>query len=182
MRSLLRKSNDGHLLQGKQLFQFVPFYFQKVYPSFENRNLLMPIIANKLQVLKAVIIFNMILVMDYLPQMKIAAKMFCHYKAMLKNISPLGCHWIKEVFWPNFNTDITPAITSSALPQVAFGASMRQSNFGSLFWGRKFKSIGARTAPWVRGQVFAGSNPSFFPAINTSVPNKSAPALLVAIL
>lgn len=142
----------------------------------------MPIIRDKLKILYSIVIFNMVLVVDYFPSMKITTEMFSHYKAMFVNISPAFCHRIEEIIGVKSNQYVATPIGSPAPPPImVLTSKMRKSYLGSLFRRRNLKPVSTGVAPQMSGQVFTCGNPSFFTAINATVPNKSAPAISVAV-
>ncbi len=125
------------------LAKFLILNFKMSNSVFKNSNLHVPVVRNKLKVLYAIIKRVIILMMHYLPRMKIAPKMFSHYEAMFKHIAPLICHQIKKVISVDFNRYIlstcTSRFTTTAPPRRmidAFSSNARKMTFGTLLIGR----------------------------------------------
>ena len=99
-------------------------------------------------------------VVNQFPRMKIATKMFRHYKAMLEDVASTVCHRIEEVIGINLDADITSRGNACASSPKVVSRARRLVVTTSAFcathvkWGAPLKN-----------------NPSFFAAIYTSVPN-----------
>ncbi len=124
------------------------------YSSFQNSDLHMSIITNKLQVLKSIIIFNAILMVYDLPSMKATTKMFRHYKAVFTNIIAMFLnHRVKEIIWKQSDKHVSMSIHSSATPPCrSFPPNASFSRAG--------------TTKFITQSPLYHTEPSFPPAVN----------------
>src|SRR3990167_2118690 len=91
---------------GKQSFKPENFPLQ-------NCDLSVPIIRNKLKIFYSIIISNVIFMVDDFPRMKVTPQVFCHNKAMFKNISIFISHREKEIIRVYHNRNVTISQFSS---------------------------------------------------------------------
>ncbi len=133
-------------------------FFKISNPLFKYSYLLMSIVSNKLKVLNAVIIFDTILMMDYLPRMKTSPQMFSHDKTMLTNITSLSNHRIEEIIRENFNFNIAQSSCSTTFPKmVAFTST------ASIF-------ITAIATKQIYRFILRKMNPSFLATVRARSP------------
>ena len=138
----------------------------KVFNTFlKYCNLLVPIIRDELKVLYSVIRSIVVFVMYKFPSVKIATKMFCHYKAVFQNSAIGSCHWIKEIIWRNiYHNVMIPLYPPSPFPcNTIYTTSCLDIYI-----------VTTPDAARIFGRTFYQRNPSFFSTVNTGVPNHFA--------
>ncbi len=150
--------------------------FQSLYLHLKNSYLLVSIITDKLKIVYSVVVSNMVLMVNYLPRMKITPQVLSHYKAVFLNITLCISHWIKEVVWVNLYGKIaTPIFCSSASPIVAVRSYSQPLKFGFLLWSlfSIIEFVRTMATSQILRLSFNRVNPPFLPTINTGVPNAS---------
>ncbi len=146
----------------KSLTQLLILNLQLLYLHLKYSYLIVSIIRDKLKILYTIIIFDMVLMMDYLPAMEIAAKGLCHYKAVFKDIAVFSHHLIKKVIGIKFYTDITlRRIVSATLPSRVFITLLRPMTISTMATFKGTRSI----------FTYFVCNPTFLPTTFTNVPN-----------
>ncbi len=122
--------------------------------------LFMSIITYQLKILYLVIFLVVILVMNYLPSVKVSAKMLGHYEAMFENISHTPSHLKEKVFRIKFDKPITSVpFEFSSFPHMIFSTEkvldIKPTRTGKASW---------------YSAIFAKFHPSFLATIGASKP------------
>lgn len=122
--------------------------------------------GNKFQILNPIVIFDAILMVDFLHWQKATIKMLCHYQAVFKHIVFLACHWIKWVIRQKQNLPIPSIRPCSSSPMGTCGAPWFGALNGTLV--TKIGKIGALSgivahpaflATFLTRQQYSPSNP-----------------------
>ena len=136
-------------------------FLKAVYLPLQNAYLFMLSVTDKLKVLKSVIIFDAIDMVNDLPQVKIATKRLSHDQTVFGDVIPLCRHRVKEIVWLNINQPIASRHRHAASPEDVLGAEI-------------LPHIRAGYAPWVLCDTIQASCPSRFPADKTCGPDGCA--------
>lgn len=101
------------------------------------------------------------LVMHQFPTMKIATKVFCHYKAVFKNIAIFISHWIKEIVGVNLSCNVTT--DSFVVPAFPMEIVSTQTLIATA------PTLLAMQVKWF---ALPYSYPSFLTTVNAGMPYK----------